>query len=164
MQNADWITLFRQMPADAHSTVMLILNNRMEVSIETVFRVEPSYILVRGRLSGTTDGGLPFMVPYDQMTAMYLYREIKETEVEKIFGPSRIAGALRSNQGTAPQPTEVVDVVPLPNEPALRPSNVPSPGVAMPAFGRPSEATAVARNNLLERLRAARQAAQPNGK
>jgi hypothetical protein len=46
--------------------------------------------------------------------------------------------------------------------PAAPPNAAPAAAAAaMPAFGRPPEATSVARNNLLERLRAARQAAGP---
>lgn len=158
MQNADWIALLRQIPTEIHPQVVLVLNNRTELSIETVLRTEPTFLLMRGRVAGTTEGGLAFIVPYEQVSAMYLHRQIKETEVEAIFGPARGVAAARPADGSSPPPTVSLTPLPEPMSPAPEPS---TPGAAMPAFGRPSEATAVARNNLLERLRAARQAAQP---
>jgi hypothetical protein len=167
MLNADWIAVFRQLPPDLHPLTVLVLHNRTEITIETLLRVEPTFLAIRGRMGGTTDGGLLFVVPYDQLAAVYLYKVLGEAEVNAIFGPpkstsqmlSRSALAARQAAGTtgssqaAPQPA-----------PAPAPAPVPI-AAAMPAFGRPPEATAVARNNLLERLRAARQAATPpNGK
>ncbi len=143
MQNADWVTLFRQFPAELHSQLVVVLNNRMEVCIETIFRVEPMYLLVRGRMGGTTDGGMIYTVPYSQMSAVYLTRQILEEEVEKIFGAS--GKPLQRSAMDADRPA------PLNN----------SQSTPIPAFGKAPEATAVARNNLLERLRAARQAANP---
>lgn len=155
MQNAEWITLFRQLPVEIHPQVVLMLQNRTELTIETMLRIEPSYLLIRGRTAGTTEGGLPFLIPYDQITSLYLFRQIKESEVENIFGTGKApVKKAPSNQGTAPPPALAEPATPHP-PPDVMP-------VSMPAFGRPSEATAVARNNLLERLRAARQAAQPN--
>jgi hypothetical protein len=146
MQNADWAAIFRQFPADMHAQLVLVLNNRMEVSIETIFRIEPTYLMVRGRMGGTTDGGILYMVPYSQMTAVYLFRQIIEEEVAAIFGsPSSSNKTLqRSANGT---------------ERPVAPG--PSQSTPIPGFGKAPEATAVARNNLLERLRAARQAATP---
>lgn len=161
MQNNEWISLFRQLPQDIHNQIVLVLNNRTEISIEALFRIEPAYLLIRGRLGGTTDGGMPFVVPYDQLSAIYLYRQIKESEVEEVFGPPRSALAKSSN-GTASK-SQLSS--PAPTVAAPPTAAAPSAVTAMPSFGRPTEATAVARNNLLERLRAARQAAMPpNGK
>jgi hypothetical protein len=146
MQNADWVTFFRQFPAEMHPQLVVVLNNRMEVSIETVFRVEPSYLMVRGRMGGTTDGGLLYMVPYSQMASVYLFRQIKEEEVDMVFGaPSSPNKALARSANGTERPV----------------SQGASQSTPIPAFGKPPEATSVARNNLLERLRAARQAATP---
>jgi len=145
MQNAEWISLFRQFPAELHAQLVVVLNNRMEVSVETIFRVDQACLLVRGRMGGTTDGGMLFAVPYSQMSAVYLVRQIEEEQVERIFGSSAPAKPLTRSalDGERPGPQNGSQTTPV------------------PAFGKPPEATAVARNNLLERLRAARQAATP---
>ena len=155
MQNADWVALIRRLPQELHNQLVLVLQNRMEISVETVFRLEPAYAVIRGRLAGTTEGGLLFMLPYDQLTGAYFFKAVTEAEVNSIFtGPVPLRPS--SNQGRlkpssiAPMPA-VVPVAP----PSIN-SNAPPP--------RPVEAPATAaRNNLLERLRAARNAALPPG-
>jgi len=145
MQNAEWAALFRQFPPEMHSQLVVALNNRMEVSIETIFRIDTSYLVVRGRMGGTTDGGMLYTVPYSEMTAIYALHQITEEQVDMIFGPAGVGKALPRSAVAAEKPA------PQPNAQAT----------PLPAFGKPPEATAVARNNLLERLRAARQAATP---
>jgi hypothetical protein len=158
MQNTDWIRLFKQIPADFHNQVVVVLNNRTEISIETLFRIEASHLLVRGRLGGTTDGGLLFVVPFAEMAAVYINREVKESEVEQIFGPAKAQSRLISPSRQAVKAV-TADSTTAPT--SLAPATEPVPA-AVPGFGRAPEATSVARNNLLERLRAARQAASPN--
>ncbi len=145
MQNAEWATLFRQFPAELHTQLVVVLNNRMEVCLETIFRVEPVYLLARGRMGGTTDGGMLYTVPYSQISAVYLTRQIQEEEVEKIFGAANPNKPLQRSATANERPAPLNG----------------SQTTPVPAFGKAPEATAVARNNLLERLRAARQAANP---
>jgi hypothetical protein len=181
MQNADWIALLRLLPQTVHNRLMFVLQNRMEISVETLFRLEPTVAVVRGRLGGTTDGGLLFLVPYDQLAGVYLNQEIKDTDVAAYFGeppqaqvaqvrfPSR--QGVRSQQGTAPAPapTAAAPAAPAPagSAPAvagLRPSMLGTGPATAGAPAKPAEAPATAaRNNLLERLRAARNAALPPG-
>lgn len=160
MQNADWIKLFKQLPSDYHNQIVLVLKNRTEISMESLFRVEPTHLVVRGRLGGTTDGGLLFVVPFDEVTTIYLNREVKESEVEQLFGPpktpSRLIPPSRQGVKTVLVDPPIAAATPSPATPQ------PAAPAAVPAFGRAPDTTSVARNNLLERLRAARQAAMPN--
>jgi hypothetical protein len=158
MQNTEWIRLFKQVPAEFHNQIVFVLNNRTEIAMETLFRVEATHLLLRGRLGGTTEGGLLFVVPFDEIATVYINREVKEGEVDQIFGPVKNQSRLISPSRQAVK-TVVVDPAAAPAAP---PNAAPAAAAAaMPAFGRPPEATSVARNNLLERLRAARQAAGP---
>src|SRR5207244_3795601 len=118
------------------------LANRAEISVEAVHRLEPTFLVVRGRMAGTTDGGLLFLVPYEQLAGIYLTREVKESELQSIYAASGRASVLANGTQSAS-------------------SNSSLSTPAIPSFGRPPEATSVARNNLLERLRAARHAAAP---
>lgn len=160
MQNTDWIKLFKQLPSEYHNQLVLVLQNRTEISMESLFRVEPTHLLVRGRLGGTTEGGLLFVVPFDELTTIYINREVKESEVDQLFGPPKTPSRLisPSRQGVK---TVVVDPPIAAATPPAPPPQPVAPG-AVPAFGRAPDTTSVARNNLLERLRAARQAAMPH--
>jgi hypothetical protein len=167
MQNAEWIALFRQLPKDLHSQLILVGQNRNEISIESIFRLEPNFLIVRGRVAGTTECGLLFLVPYDQLSTIYVTRELTEEDVNRMFEtivppsrPSSIShpgsnGAVRlkpSQQGASQRPSSASSSDSFPT-----PSAVPVAATARPS-GDPSS---VARNNLLERLRAARNAAMP---
>jgi hypothetical protein len=139
MQNAEWISLFRQLPQEVHHKLILVAQNKMEISVEAIFRLEASYMAVRGRMGGTTEGGLLFVVPYNQLVTAYLNREVAEEDVLGLLGPSMNRLNVPSQQGARL------------NGSAPKPETEPSQPVA-PAVA--------ARNNLLERLRAARNAAQ----
>jgi hypothetical protein len=153
MQNADWTNILNQIPTELQCQLMVVLNNRAEIAVETIYRVESPFVVLRGRMGGTTEDGLMFVLPYDQLSGVYLTRGISDADVEAMFsaplGGEKTSG---SAQGTAERPAPD--------------SSTGKSTPAVPSFGRAPEATSIARNNLLERLRAARQAAAPqsNGK
>ncbi len=164
MQSAEWIALFRQIPEAIQNKISLVLQNRTNISVDAIFRLEPSFVVLRGRLGGTTEGGLLFIVPYDQITNLCVNRELGEEEINAIFtvpaaapikapshqGASRssIPGLRPSKQGTPPAPA--------PAAVSVAAKQAESPPV-------PQAPATAARNNLLERLRAARNAALPHG-
>ncbi len=149
MQNPEWIALFRRFPSELHSQLMLVLTNRTEIAVEAICRLEPTFIAVRGRMGGTTESGLLFMLPYDQLSGVYSSRELKESEVQAIL----------SAASDAQREAAVGENLDKPS-----PSANGASKMVVPSFGRAPESTSVARNNLLERLRAARAAATPPGK
>jgi hypothetical protein len=145
MQNAEWISLFRQLPQEVHSQLILVFQNRQDISVETILRIDASYLAVRGRLGGTTESGLMFIVPYAQLSSVYLNREVREEEVAHLLGAANGRLNIGSHQGAArvAQPA----------------GDRPGPS-ATPVPSQPVAPAVAARNNLLERLRAARNAAQ----
>ena len=152
MQNTDWTNIFRQIPAEMQSQIMIVLNNRAEIAVELIYRLESPFVVLRGRMGGTTETGLLFVLPYDQLSGVYLTRVVSDADVQAMF-TAPLAGVQKtglSAHGTSDKKS-ASDIQSTP---------------AVPSFGRAPEATSVARNNLLERLRAARQAAAPqtNGK
>jgi len=142
--NAEWIKLLRQLPQDLHSKLILVLHNRTEIVIDAIYRLEPSFAVIRGRLGGTIEAGLLVMTPYNQITSMYVTREIPEENVRAIFENAQPvalaeAGADSKLGGSA--------------------HAAPTPEPANPQAPTPD--TSAMRSNLLERLRAARAAAAP---
>jgi hypothetical protein len=143
--NPEWIKLFRQMPQDLHNRLILILRNRTEIVVDNIYRLEPSFMVMRARLGGTIEGGLLVMTPYNQITSMYVNREVPEENVTAIFETKPAAekpeanGKLSGSHHPAPA------------------AETPKPAAAQQLATDPN----AVRNNLLERLRAARQAAIP---
>src|SRR5262245_41295182 len=82
MQNAEWIALLRQIPKELHSQLVLVAQNRSDISVESICRLDPTYMVIKGRIGGTTEAGLLFMFPYDQISTVYVGREMKEDEIE----------------------------------------------------------------------------------
>ena len=151
MQNAEWAAMFRQVPEALHAQLMLVLANRAEIAVENICRLDPNFIAFRGRMGGTTDTGLFFMLPYDQLSGVYLSRVLTDEEIQAILTTPNASAEQRvpSAQGNTERPS---------------PSHDGTPKQVVPSFGRAPDATSVARNNLLERLRAARAAASPPAK
>jgi hypothetical protein len=159
MQNAEWVALFSKMPQAIHAKLVLVLQNRSDIAIDTIFRLEPSFIVLRGRLGGTTETGLLFMVPYDQITSFYINREVKEEEINTIFeAAAHVPPALKASSHQAAAKPAFNGAVPAAAV-GPRPSVHGIVTAPAPKLGEPPATTA--RNNLLERLRAARNAAMP---
>jgi len=164
MLNEEWIALFRQLPPAILPKLVLVTHNRTEISVETIFRLEATFTVLRGRVSGTTDSGLLFVLPYDVITNFYINREVDEEEINTIFGAVTPLTAPTVQKSASHHPLKGSShngQVP-PEVAALRPS---MQGSAPSAAAKTAEGPATtARNNLVERLRAARHTSPPRSK
>lgn len=84
--NEIWIALFRRIPADLHDNLSLGLTTGVEIVTQRILKLEPDFMITRGRLAGTTDPGRIIMIPYTQLTHVSILRVLGEAEVEAIFG------------------------------------------------------------------------------
>jgi hypothetical protein len=144
MQGASWVALLQRVPADQSDNLLVMTNNGTGVAVKGILRVEKEYMVVRGRLMGTTEeGGGFFFLPYDQINYVGFQKLIKETVIQSMYEgePEALAAQPASQEKVddqaAGQPEETAPAEPgQPMEP-LKPA---SPGKAA----------------LLERLRARR--------
>jgi len=160
MQNAEWIALLRQIPKEIQSQLVLVAQNRTDISVESICRLDPTYMVIKGRIGGTTEAGLLFMFPYDQISTVYVGREMKEDEIETFLQNMVPVNRLST---TSQQGSSGGSKLPASATPAgtAKPAAAPVAAQARPS----NDPSSIARNNLLERLRAARNAAAPqNGK
>src|SRR5262249_50500543 len=67
MTNQEWIDMLKVIPEEDQNTLVVVLQNGAEVNIDTFIRFESNYVIIRGRVGGTTDEGRAFFIPYDQM-------------------------------------------------------------------------------------------------
>jgi hypothetical protein len=160
MLNDVWIDIFRRIPVEQHNQLMVVTKAGVEVSVETVFRLEPAYLAMRGRPAGSTDSGRLFFIPYAELNYIYLNRIVQEEEVRAIFGDAPPAPA----PTLAARLAEQAEPMPAVTEPVAVAAPVPTlaapPSSVTPLPGRPpADAAAAAKNNLLERIRAARNSA-----
>jgi hypothetical protein len=93
--NEAWIAVFRRIPENMHYGLTVGLRSGAEIAIQTILKLEADFIIMRGRLTGTQEGGKILMMPYAEMTVLSITRPMKDTEVEAIFGkgdvPAQIA-------------------------------------------------------------------------
>src|SRR5262245_8464673 len=99
MTNQEWIEMLRVIPADDQNQLVLVLQNGCEVSIDTLYRFEPNFLVTRGRVGGTTDEGRGFFIPYDQMLYFRIERVTNLAELKDIMDGR---APRRSTEGEAP--------------------------------------------------------------
>jgi hypothetical protein len=166
MHPSAWIALIRQFPQSVHENLTFITRTGSEVAVQNIFRIEPDYIVLRGRLSGTTDEGRVFVLPFDEVHALGFQKPMKEHEVEAVFSG-------RDPRQTAEQrAVEAADLAPAAEAPAPAPASQEPPAAAKAPQPTPPPASAPVEVKdtkpqvkvpLLERVRA-RLAAANEGK
>ncbi len=145
MRREECVELFKRIPEAYHPQVNLVLRNQFVLSVDMVVRFEPMYLAFRGREGGTTDEGRAFFVPYEEIGYIRLERVVRVGELKQMFGETGYIDA----EDRLSQP--VKDTVETP-KPAVD-SQTPPPVVGS---GSPSDPASIARQNLLDRIRATR--------
>lgn len=85
-ENQAWIALFRRIPAALHDALALGLATGAEIVLQKIVKLEPDFMIIRGRLAGTQDSGRIVMVPYNKLTFVAIPKFLPDAEVEAIFG------------------------------------------------------------------------------
>lgn len=144
MRREECVELFKRVPEEYHPQMNLVLRNGAVLSVDTVARYEPLYLVFRGREGGTTDEGRGFFVPYEEIAYVRLERVVRFSELKLMYGETgfvdaedRLSGG-EEKAAKAPADTQT-------------PAPVPTP---MPMG--PQDPAAIARQNLLDRIRATR--------
>ncbi|MSQ97375.1 MAG: hypothetical protein EXR98_22870 [Gemmataceae bacterium] len=84
--NEAWIAMFRQIPIALHDTLALGLTTGSEIVIQRIVQLASNFMIIRGRLAGTQDAGRIVLIPYEQLAFLAVQRDLKDAEVEAIFG------------------------------------------------------------------------------
>lgn len=145
MRREDCAELFDKIPKADHPQINLILRGQGMITVDVLIRLEPTYVVLRGREQGSTDEGRAFFVPYDEIAYFRLEKVVKLGEIKAMYGE-----------------TGFVDAEDALLKGVEKPAEEASPGVGTktpPPVASPMTSTdpaAIARQNLLERIRAAR--------
>jgi hypothetical protein len=142
MQNHDWIDLLRLIPSDHHNPLVLTTISGMDLIVETILRTELTYLVFRGRISGSTDEGRVFFLPYRQIDFLQINRQVKEVEIRKMYGefveenPRAATDPLLTSAESSAETGQEVGDVPMggpgvsPPAPTVVPSRSSVPGIA----------------------------------
>lgn len=123
-------------PHDVPKTV-LILRFATSITLDSIIRKEDEYLVVRGREAGTNDDARAFFVPFDEVLCVKLDRVVKLSEMKRMYGEK----AEDEADNNAPKATGEAG--------KTDPTVTPAPA-------SPMDPAAIAKQNLLARIRAAR--------
>jgi hypothetical protein len=147
MLNEEWIDMLRVIPFEQQNQIVLVLKNQSEVAVDTLFRYEHNFMVLRGRVAGTTDESRAFFIPYDQMVYYRLERVVNLTELQSIFDSLPERSSVAEAETSPPTPDQA---------PEAAPPTVPN--------GTPVTDATATRNALLDRIRAARATQSASGR
>jgi hypothetical protein len=136
MHSSAWVALFRHIPEEHQSTLMVVTASGVEIAIQSILRIEREFAAFKGRLAGSQDAGRVFFIPYAHIDYFGFQQEIKDVQFHERFDDLVIPDV-------EPQPA-----APLAPSEAL-PEPEPEPELAPPPMVCPPIKSAV-----LERFRA----------
>jgi hypothetical protein len=145
VRREECVELFKRIPETSHAQVNLVLRNQFTLAVDVVARFEPTYIAFRGREGGTTDEGRAFFVPYEEIAYVRLERVVRLGELKRMYGEEGYVDA-EDRLSSGAQGDAKPEAKPL--------VETPPPGSTVQL-----DPAAIAKQNLLERIRASRGAA-----
>jgi hypothetical protein len=116
MENGGWVDLLRLVPEKLHDKLLLMTADGSEVAVQNLIRLEPQYVVLRGRIAGTSDTGLAFFIPYDRIAFVRFLKPVPEAVIYGLYGvtppeappveatpkPGTAAGEGQAGEGEAP--------------------------------------------------------------
>ena len=144
MRREDCVEMLKRIPERFHPQVCVVMQNRSVVTVDLVFRFEPTYLVLRGREGGSTDANRAFFVPYDEISYIRIERSVKVSELKRMYGEE---GHVDDEDKLAQQGE--VETARRDGSDTQTPPPTPSPLA-------PLDPAAIAKQNLLDRIRAAR--------
>jgi hypothetical protein len=153
MLEAGWLQILSRIGVENLDNVSLITVTGNELVIQSVFRIEHDFMIVRARTSGTMDTGRCIVLPYAQVDFLAFNKAMSEEAVLKLFDGTfqAVAPAMMM----APAGVPVSAPTPLPSMPIPR-SAAPEATAAMPVEEHAPSSEAhkqVSKSMLLARLR-----------
>ena len=134
------LDLIKRVPADDHPKLVFVLTVGVSVNLDMVARVEKNYIVIRGREAGSNDEGRGFFIPFETIALIKLEKLVRINEFRAMYNEP-----LQESIGLGDDADEA------PKEPSV--AVTPKPASA------PVGPTDTAKQNLLDRIRAARTSA-----
>ena len=136
MTSDDVHDILDKLPPEDLSKTVLCLRYGAGITIDAIARREDEYLVIRGRENGTSDEGRAFFVPYADILYIKLDRVLKVEDLKRLYGEKVAVTASKLDSPAEEQPVE----------------ETPAPTPAM-------DPAAIAKQNLLARIRAAKTAA-----
>lgn len=135
--------LGRLAPTDV-AKLVFVVRGGMALNVDSVYRLEPRCAVFRGRESGTNDEGRAFFLPYEEIVYAKIERVVTLAELKLMYGEV---------------PSEADIDTPLGDAKSASQAAAPAAASAAPTPAAALDPASIAKQNLLERIRAARTSA-----
>lgn len=98
-----WIALLRRIPASYHDGLAVTLVTGAEIIVQSLLRLEPDFVILRGRMAGSTDPARVVVLPFNQIVNVAFLKRMLEAEVATIFGELQESAAAVDSSDGSPQ-------------------------------------------------------------
>jgi hypothetical protein len=139
MLRDDLLDVLEKIPAEDMTKTVLSLRGIAAITIDTILRKEDDYLVLRGREAGTNDDGRVFFIPYEDILFIKIDRIMKIEEVKRMYGEKVTI------------PAELGD-----EKPAETKEETKAKEEAKAVQSAAMDPAAIAKQNLLARIRAAK--------
>ena len=146
MRREDIVDICKRIPIVDHPKICFVLKTGMQLNVDVIVRFEPTYCVLRGREGGNVDEGRGFFMPYEDVITMKIERLVKLGELKRMYGED---GGVDEDEKFLGKAKDADTAKP---KSILSPSTTPAPS-------GPLDPAQIAKQNLLNRIRAARTAA-----
>ncbi|QEL14692.1 hypothetical protein [Limnoglobus roseus] len=133
MTRDELVEMMERIPELDHSKVQFVMRSGAMLSLDILVRLEPTYLVMRGREAGNQDEGRGFFLPYADIQFLKIERVMTLAEMEAMFA-DRLASVKRAGRET--RSDSITETPPPPSAPL--------------------DPAAIAKQNLLDRIRAAK--------
>ena len=99
MRREEVAELFQRIPPIDVPKAVLCLRSGLGITVDYVYRLEPTYVVVRGREAGTNDDGRGFVHPYEDISYVKIDRPLKVNDLRKMYGDPLVEGLRRPGRG-----------------------------------------------------------------
>jgi hypothetical protein len=86
MKQCGWLDVLKRIPAEEQDNLFFSIDSGTEISLQRILRFEEEFMLVRGRIGGTTDMGRVFVVPYSRIAFAMFNAEVLDEKLAEMFG------------------------------------------------------------------------------
>jgi hypothetical protein len=129
-----------------HASLVVITTAGQEIMVQQIYRTQAEYLVMRGRMAGTTDVGRILLIPYDQINYLGFQKLLKEQEITAILeGTYTAAPVVEAESEDEAPPVEEAAPVKVESTPPPEPVAAPAP---------PKQTKPASKTVLLERVRA----------
>src|SRR5262249_37656271 len=114
MQGSTWLSVLGRIPAQQHDSLVIVTTTGCEIVLREIVRVEEEFIILRGRMAGSTAAGPVVILPFDQINSLGFNKLIPEAQLKAMFsgtpaalvspanGPAVVAQAVPTTAATGP--------------------------------------------------------------